>query len=210
MKKVMAAMAVLCIALGASAQTWDEWFRQKKTQIKYLVEQLSALRIYGSAVKKGYDLANSGLQTIGHLKESDLALHQEHFTSLLQVKEGVKDSKVLQRMNSLQTAIQRINTECRKRLLNDGEFTTDEKGYFAKVLNNVMKESTAIGQEAVLLTSDGNYQMADDERLKRLQALLISTEDLYVFLRQFRNNLATMALNRMREQIDAQRLRSLY
>jgi hypothetical protein len=210
MKKVMAVMAVLCIALGASAQTWDEWFRQKKTQIRYLVEQVSALRMYGSAVKKGYEVANSGLQNIGQLKESDLALHQEHFASLLQVSKGVKDSKVLQRMISLQTAIQRLNTGCRKQLSKEGEFTTDEKGYFTKVFDNVMKESTAMGQEAVLLTAHGNYQMMDDERLKRLQALLINTEQLYVFLRQFTNCLATMALSRMREQTDAKRLRSLY
>jgi hypothetical protein len=36
----------------STAQTWSEWFSQKKTQKKYLLEQVAALKIYAGYLKK--------------------------------------------------------------------------------------------------------------------------------------------------------------
>ncbi|NTS41938.1 hypothetical protein HRG84_13560 [Flavisolibacter sp. BT320] len=210
MKRIVAVLVMLCLVLNVSAQTWDEWFRQKKTQIKYLVEQISALRVYGATVKKGYDLIDAGLKNIGHLKESDLIIHRDRFTSLLQVREGVKGSKLVQRMATLQAAIQKVVNECKKKRLRMDEFSSAERDYFSKVLGNISTESKAVGDEAVLLTSDGHYQMTDDERLKRLQSLYQNMEELYVFVRHFANNISMAALNRLNERKEAVKMRSLY
>ena len=45
---------------AAKAQTFAEWFQQKKTQIKYLTEQIAALEQYGNYVKQGYRIAQGG------------------------------------------------------------------------------------------------------------------------------------------------------
>lgn len=45
----------------AEAQTFDEWFRQKKTQKKYLVQQIAALKVYLGYLKEGYEIAQKGM-----------------------------------------------------------------------------------------------------------------------------------------------------
>ena len=42
MKKILTILLVV-IALNAHAQNWKEWTQQKKTQIKYLVDQIACL-----------------------------------------------------------------------------------------------------------------------------------------------------------------------
>ncbi|MBB1287046.1 hypothetical protein HRH25_21870 [Flavisolibacter sp. BT320] len=210
MKRIVAVLAMLCLVQNVSAQTWDEWFRQSKTQIKYLVEQISALTVYGTTVKKGYDLVDAGLKNIGHLKESDLIIHRNHFTSLLQVREGLKASKLVQRIATLQAAIQKVVNECKKKRLDRDEFSSAERNYFARVLGNISTESKVVGDETVLLTSDGHYQMTDDERLKKLQSLHQNMEELYVFVRHFANDISIAALNRFKERKEAEKMRTLY
>ena len=210
MKRIVAVLAMLCLVLNVNAQTWDEWFRQRKTQIKYLVEQISALRVYGATVKRGYELVDTGLKNIGQLKKSDLNIHRSRFASLLQVREGVKGSELIQRMATLQAAIQKVVNGCKKQRLRAGEFSSAESDYFFKVLGYIATESKAVGDEAVLLTSDGNCQMTDDERLKRLQSLYQNMEELYVFVRHFANNISMAALNRLKERKEAGKIRSLY
>jgi 3-phenylpropionate/cinnamic acid dioxygenase small subunit len=57
-------MMFLVNASLINAQTFDEWFKQKETQIKYLVEQIGALKAYGEVVKRGYDIAHNGLTNV--------------------------------------------------------------------------------------------------------------------------------------------------
>lgn len=48
MKKLCVIMALLTSNVAGQAQTpnWNEWFRQKKTQRKYLIQQIAALKVY--------------------------------------------------------------------------------------------------------------------------------------------------------------------
>ncbi|RZM09985.1 MAG: hypothetical protein EOO88_48750, partial [Pedobacter sp.] len=59
-------LLVCCLGLGPScyAQNWNEIFRQKKTQEKYLLKQLAYLKLYGQQLADGYALVKSGLDTI--------------------------------------------------------------------------------------------------------------------------------------------------
>ncbi len=76
----MKQLSLLCIILFSrsicGAQTPDEWFRQKATQKKYLIQQNAAFQVYLDYVQKGYAIAQKGLTTIGHIKQGDLDLHQ--------------------------------------------------------------------------------------------------------------------------------------
>lgn len=210
MKRMLTILIGVCIAVNVQAQTWDEWFKQNETQIKYLLEQVAALRMYGNAVKKGYDVVNGGLKNIGRIKEGDLILHQHHLASLLLVKPGVKNSESTGRTISLQAAIMSVYRECKGRIWKDKEFSEEEKVYFTGVLDNVARECKAAGEEALLLISDSHFQMRDDERLKRLQTLSGNLGELYVFAKQFRNNISIAALNRLKEQKGIKKLKSLY
>ncbi len=86
MKKTIVTLGVYFLSLlPASSQTWAEWTQQKETQKKYLLQQITALQIYLSYAKKGYDIASKGINTVRNIKKGDFNLHQEFFSSLKNV-----------------------------------------------------------------------------------------------------------------------------
>lgn len=210
MKRTMIVLAMFCTSLGANAQTWDEWFHQEKTQLAYLSEQLSALQLYGKAVKKGFDLVHGGLAQIGQQKERDYFLHREHFASLGLVKQTVKEKSGLSAFVLRGQEVRSICDNSRKSLLMDHVFTRDELTYFENVLTDVLKQVRAIELEAESLVADNTLLLGDDERLNRLLALEKEMEGLYDFARHFQSSIVLTALHRIQEQKDAERLRALY
>ena len=52
-------LLILFVLAGglSQAQTFNEWFRQKATQKKYLIQQIAALQVYLDYVQKGYAIA---------------------------------------------------------------------------------------------------------------------------------------------------------
>jgi hypothetical protein len=75
MKKYIGAVILgLIIGSTACAQTANEWFKQKKTQTKYLIEQIAALNVYLKTAKKGYDIAQRGLTLIGDIKDGSFQM----------------------------------------------------------------------------------------------------------------------------------------
>ncbi len=46
MKKLSCILLLLLFAVSGFAQNWNEFFRQKRTQIKYLWQQIAALQVY--------------------------------------------------------------------------------------------------------------------------------------------------------------------
>jgi hypothetical protein len=80
-----------CYTSIAQTPNWNEWFRQKKTQLKYLAEQIAALKVYLEYLKKGYDVAQKGLSTIELIKSGSFSLHKDYFNSLKQVSPGSEE-----------------------------------------------------------------------------------------------------------------------
>lgn len=82
MKKIIVALvAYLAVSLPVHAQTWSEWFRQKKTQKKYLLQQIAALKVYIDYAEKGYKIACDGIHAVREIKRGDFNLH-DNFLSL--------------------------------------------------------------------------------------------------------------------------------
>ena len=75
MKKIIAIALLLSFAESISAQTFDEWFNQKATQRKYLIQQIAALEVYTGYVSDGYSIAKKGLNIIHDIKNGDFNLH---------------------------------------------------------------------------------------------------------------------------------------
>src|SRR6476661_750300 len=90
MKQMITVWSLVLTTALANAQTFDEWFKQKKTQIKYLQEQIAALRSYGALVNKGYDIAQNGLTSIFNSKDKDHKQHDNYFNSLWKAKPDIR------------------------------------------------------------------------------------------------------------------------
>ncbi len=90
MKFIMILITGMILSTAAPAQTWDEWFKQKKTQKKYLAKQIVLLRLYLGYLKKGYEIADKGLTTIHNIKNGDFNPKNPSRVDRLRVKKGDK------------------------------------------------------------------------------------------------------------------------
>src|SRR5258705_8026730 len=90
MKKCLLVLVFIGIGILTQAQTWAEWFSQKSTQKKYLIQQIAMLQVYIGYLQKGHNIAKNGLITIGNIKNGHFTLDKDFFASLRNVNPKVK------------------------------------------------------------------------------------------------------------------------
>lgn len=188
MKYVCILIAGFFLSTSTSAQTWDEWFRQKKTQKKYLIQQIAALQMYLKYIKEGYDIARKGLNVIGDIKQGKFDLDNDYLTSLRTVNSSISGSA---RVASI-IAYQRLLIRQLGRLEDDSDgtddLTTDEKRYVSSVYANMVQESERVLENLEQVMSDSELEMKDDERLQQIDKLYADSKDMYSFARSFSNS----------------------
>ena len=75
MKRGLILLLVMGMGVSLSAQTFSEWFSQKKTQIKYLQQQIAALAAFTDDLQDGYHIIQKGTGVISDLCQGDFELH---------------------------------------------------------------------------------------------------------------------------------------
>lgn len=212
MKKLCITIAILigCIAGQAQTPNWNEWFRQKKTQIRYLKGQIVALKVYAEYLKKGYSIAQKGLTTIGDIKDGTFSLDKDYFNSLKQVSPVIKNSPKVHDIICLQQAIgksfHKLNADCR----DDENFTTAEIGYIEEVHQNMLTECDASIDELTMITTSGVAEMKDDERLFRLNKVHQDMQEKYAFTQDFVASTRLLSLQREKEKNQVKTVEKLY
>lgn len=198
-------LALIMTIQVCHVQTWREWFRQRKTQIKYLVNQISALKVYTDYLKKGYDIARDGTRLIKDIKDGDFNLHKGYFSSLKSVNPAIKNSSRVIDIISLQVKIiqrfKRLILYCNQ----SGQFTTDELRHVQSVYGNLIAKSGNQIDELVRLTTSGELEMKDDERIKRLEVIYLDMKDKYAFTQSYCNETSILAFSRISEKQEVDR-----
>ena len=197
---------------AAQAQTpnWNEWFRQKKTQRKYLIQQIAALKVYLEYLKKGYKIVDKGLTTIGDIKDGTFKMDKDYFNSLKQVSPVVKNSpklkEVLAYQHSIRKDLYKLVLDSRK----DANLSPDEVQYIEDVYQNMLKECEASIDELMVITTSGEAEMKDDERLLRLDKVHDDMQDKYAFTQDFISSTRLLSLERAKEKNQIKRFRTIY
>jgi len=89
--KTILVILLLALSMFSYSQTVEEWTKQKKTQIKYLLQQIAANKVYLDYIEKGYGIARNGLNTIQSIKKGDFNLHSDFVSSLIKVNPKIKN-----------------------------------------------------------------------------------------------------------------------
>src|SRR5215470_7473984 len=105
MKKIFAPIILIVLTYQCQAQSFDVWFQQKKTQKKYLLQQIAALQVYLDYLEKGYSISKEGLGMIQDLKNGEFVLHDSFFNSLKIVNPVVRKGAEVTEIVALQLAI---------------------------------------------------------------------------------------------------------
>jgi hypothetical protein len=199
MKTVIIILMSTIINLTACAQTWNEWFRQKNTQKKYLVQQIVALKVYLKYMKEGYDIAKKGLNMIGDIKDGNFNDHSTYFGSLRLVNEAIGNSPKISLIIVYQKAVirdlQKLNVECR----NSASFSLDEIEYIGSVHNNLLIECEKVIASLNTVITDDSSQMTDHERIRRINFIYNDMKDKYSFTRTFCNSARMLVMQRKSE-----------
>ena len=196
----MAFLSILFICNSAYAQLWEEWFQQKKTQIKYLEQQIAALKVYTDYAKKGYEVVSSGVNLVNDIKNGDFSLHNDYFGSLKQINPAISNSVKVAEILAYQFSILKLSNDAVKSVQSDKNFTAEEINYLKKVFNNLMQACSAVLDELLLATGNNELEMKDGERLKWIDRLYMDMKDKYAFARSFSQQSNVLSVQRSKEQ----------
>ncbi|SDM97678.1 hypothetical protein SAMN05421813_13132 [Daejeonella rubra] len=178
------------------AQTWNEVFKQKETQKKYLIQQIAAMKLYAGYLKKGYDIANKGINSIKDISKGEFDLHQSFFTSLKMINPAIAGNSKIAQVIAWQVTISKGLLTLNSRT----ELPASDKSYIRQVRLKVMKECEQDMEELLLVITQGKLEMKDDERINRLDKVYESMKDKYQFTQSFSNQVKTLSLQKEQEE----------
>ena len=195
---------LLSLTKSMSAQTFAEWFRQKATQKKYLIQQIAALQVYIGYVSKGYSIAKKGLNTIQDIKHGDFDLHKNYFSSLASVNPRIKRYTRVADIISLEINIVRQTASVIRYCKESKQLTFSELTYLQNVFDQLLSDCSKSLDKLFAVITDGSLTMKDDERISTIDKIYDDMVDKQVFCRSFGSTTKGLCVQRRNEQNEIQ------
>ena len=194
-----------------NAQNWNELFRQKKTQRKYLIDQVAGLQVYLSYAKRGYDVVKDGATLVGDVRRADFDLHCGYFNSLKVVGPAIQDADEVKEVRRMHLEIERSRDAGLRLISKNREVLGDlqvreVKGVYSKLLG----EADKIVERLNLLLENGKLEMTDDERLTGIGVLYEAMKRKYSDCLRFGKSLQALIESRKRHLKELEVLKRLY
>jgi hypothetical protein len=197
MKNTFIISVFVTLVVQSNGQTFSEWFRQKKTQKKYLIEQMAALQVYTEFLENGYSIVKEGLSKIKDIKQGDYDLHSSYFSSLKDINPIIKSYKKSIYIVELKLEIQGISKKVSRQLKSTKVFNSDQREYIKSVFEKLLGGCETDVQLLLQLLTPNLLSLQDDERLNRIDQLYDETRNKYFFARTFENYIKQLQLGSM-------------
>ena len=195
MKKILIAVLTLCCTLQlqlASAQSAEI------QQLILNIEKLAQFKAILSDLKKGYDIAHNGYNTVKNISEGNFSMHQVFLDGLLAVNPELRKYRKVADIINYQLSILSEYRSAFNRFKNTGNFTPAEIIYLSKVYGNLFDRSLENIDELAMILTASELRMSDDERITAIDRLYEDMSSKLSFLRSF--NKKTEILSRQRGQ----------
>jgi hypothetical protein len=210
MKKIILILVFAALWISSvTAQTFDEWTNQQSTQKKYLLQQIAALQVYLGYAKKGYNIVTGGINTIRNIKTGDLNLHRDFFNRLKSVNPAIRRYAKVADIIAYQVKIIKQTKLVLQQIRETKQFTEAELDYCKQVFDTLLDECIKTVEELILVTTSGEMEMKDDERLKRIDGLYADVQDKYSFACSFSEDMGLLAVQRFGEQMEINRSKKI-
>ena len=194
------------MAIKADAQTFAEWFKQKSTQKKYLLQQIAALEVYGAYLKKGYQVAGHGLGSISGYLRTENGLHAGYYQKLETASPLVRSNpqvrEILAWQNDILTRLKGIDAIT--------GLSKDEKSYLIRVRNAVLKDCDSQISQLQNVLTNGQLEMSDSERLALIGTIHQAMQENVRFASAFIEQIKVYELQRRQERKDISTVKELY
>jgi hypothetical protein len=174
-----------------------------------LIQQIAALKVYIEYLKKGYKIVDKGLTTIGDIKDGTFTMDKDYLNSLKHVSPVVmnspKLSEVIAYQNTIRKDLYKLVLDSHK----DENLSSDEVEYIEEVYKNMLEECEASIDELIVITTSGEAEMKDDERLLRLDKVHGDMQDKYAFTQDFISGTRLLCVERAKEKNQIKRSEQL-
>jgi hypothetical protein len=180
---VISLLTVICsgIPAMAKAQTFAEWFAQKKTQKQYLFQQIVALQVFSGYLKQGYQIATKGMSSISGSLKTENGLHTTYYSRMKSVDPVIKKNQMVKDIIAWQQDILvRLQD-----ITQISGLTADEKSYLGNVRAAVLKDCDQQLNTLQNVITDGKMEMGDAERIGLLTKIHTAMMDNYRFASGF-------------------------
>ena len=187
----------------AQSFSFGDLFGQAGKQKKNYEAQLLALQAFESELKQAYNVIRNGLSGIRDINTAELNAHNAYYQSLKQPGNAVKNNPQVQDILTWQSWIVKSFNQSFTGL------TDDEQNYIRAVRDNLLAGCNADLTCLQNLLTAGEWQMTDDERLKRLSKIHAAVLDRYEFTRGFCNAAKVLAAQRQQGMNETQTLKDI-
>lgn len=194
------------LSFSSYGQTWIEWFKQKKTQKRYLLEQIAALKIYAGYLKKGYEIVDGGISTVRDITRGEFSLHNAFISSLKQVSPAIRSNVRVAEIIALQIGILGGFADVKE----SQYLSAEDLAYIRLVQGAVTLDCFNDLEELLMVVTSGRLEMKDDERLERLAKVYENMLDKSAFVRDFCGNAASLLWQRKSGQLETQNMLRMY
>ncbi|WP_433863901.1 hypothetical protein [Sphingobacterium thalpophilum] len=212
MKKLLCIIIITLLYCSQSlnAQTLGEWFNQKKTQKRYLIEQIAALEAYKSFLSKGYGIVKDGTNLIGTITRGEWNLHADFFNGLKIVSPELKQKSKAEEIIKIRNLMDQDRRQMEK-LISEKEFIViGEKKKYENWYANIGTDADGDLQDLKMLLTDGSLELEEAERIKRIEAVYNSIQHKYSQQRKFSNSLKQTILQREQKIEESKILKKMY
>ena len=179
-------------------------------QREVFLKQIAALQMYIGYAKKGYSIAKKGLNTIGDFKRGEFNLHTDYFNSLKTVNPKIKKYARVAEIIALQAKIIKSYGAIYQRFQQNDLFHGDEVDYIKRVFDRLVENCDDNLEELLTIVTDGQLEMKDDERMKRIDVLYQNMLKNHTFCESFSNQVKLMSLSKANDIKEVKTSRALH
>lgn len=194
MKKTL---LLLCV-MGMFSQGVHAQAKQRKM----LLLQIAALQTYIGYAKKGYTVVKNGLNFIGDVKNGEVNLHGDYFSSLKKVNPKVRNYVKAAEIISLQIKILKVHKRTFELLSQDDLFHGDELDYIEKTFGHLIENCNETLDQLLIISTDTKLEMTDDQRIERIDELHKTMMENYSFCENFNREIRVLSLSKRKDKND--------
>ena len=183
----------------------SNFLSQSEADIKYMLQQIAALQVYIGYAEKGYSIAQKGLTAIGDFKKGEFDLHSAFFNSLAVVNPSISKYSKVADILTFQLSI----VSSFKKILQVKNMSPSEMSYLQSVYNNMVSSCSKSLNYLIDLITDNTYQMKDNERISRIDAIYMDMKDKSAFTQSFTSSAYLLSAQRQNELNEINFLKTL-
>lgn len=198
--KIIFVITILFAVQPVKAQLWDELFTQKKTQKKYLLQQIAALRVYADYLRDGYLIAQEGLTFISDIKNGHFSLDKSYFQSFAKVNPALKGQDGLAHISSVRKIILQERKACLSVCNKSKMFTVKESELIAEEFTGFIGQCQSLYQEFGVINQHASVNLSDEQRKTRMWKLVENADELLNYVLKFSTATSIYALQLKQEK----------